>query len=120
VNEITAITDPGAQPVARLFRDGLAAGSVPMTETTQAGLYVASVPVNLAAGTYQVVVVLGQEIVGSGELLWDGRREVSLRDTHERLGLGATRTVGPDGEVGGGVDLTFTTVNGNQTRIERS
>jgi hypothetical protein len=119
VSLIHAITDPGAQPVARLYRDGVAAGSVPMAKTDQAGFYTASIPAALAAGAYQVLILVGQEIVGSGELLWDGSREVTLRDTHERLGLGAPRLVSPEGETGGGVDLTFTNVNTTATRIER-
>lgn len=115
---ITAVTDPGVQPLARLYRDGQSAGSVPMTETDQPGFYTAAVPANLAAGAYQVLILLGAEIVGSGELLWDGTREITLRDTHERLGLGSPRLITPTGETGGGVDLQFAEQGAN-TAITR-
>ena len=66
---------------AKLILNGSQVGSdIGLTEGSVAGEYTANMPANTPAGNYIVAFYYDGAKVGSTQILWDGHKEITLRD----------------------------------------
>ena len=95
-NEIYISVVSGISPTVQLYSGATTVGtSFTATEIGTTGEYVASVPSGIPYGYYLVVVTAGTGVkVSSGDLYWDGTKEISpilYERMHRVGGLDATK-----------------------------
>ena len=70
--------------VAKLYLSGgtrvLAAGPLAMSDSATPGVYWANAPTGLTAGSYAIAVLNGTTLIGTGNLEWDGTKEITSEE----------------------------------------
>ncbi len=109
-NEIQVASITGLTVTVQLY-DGLVAvgAPIPATEVGTTGQYIASVPALTPAAHYLLVGLAGGNVIGSGEMYWDGdyEYEVSLAML-QGLSPSDPMTVTPTTRVAGNINLQIT------------
>lgn len=79
-NELNIQLDPGLTITAQIVQNATQVGSnVALTESgSLSGFYSGDMPGATAAGAYQVRFLSGADVVGSGQIAWDGSSEITL------------------------------------------